>query len=95
VDVVSARVRKGSVDLRDVLRILHARSMTNVLVEGGATILSAYLADRLADEAYVFVSPKLLGPQSSAVTFPNGFNHDPVTPRRIGQDTLFHMRFND
>jgi len=94
VNVVGVSARKGNVDLHDALKLLHARSMTNVLVEGGATVLSAFLADRLADEAYVFVSPRVLGPQSSAVTFPDGFDRHFVDHRRVGHDTLFHVRFN-
>ena len=34
---------------------------TNVLVEGGATLLGSILKEKLADELYVFVAPKLLG----------------------------------
>ncbi len=40
---------------------LGRRRMTNVLVEGGAEVLGALLEGRLADEAHVFIAPKIIG----------------------------------
>ncbi|MDB5306119.1 MAG: ribD [Gemmataceae bacterium] len=44
-----------------VLAELGRRRMTNVLVEGGAGVLGAFLDAGAADEFHVFVSPKLVG----------------------------------
>ncbi len=48
-------------DLRGSLQQLAADGATNVLVEGGATLLGHLFAQDLVDEALVFVAPKLLG----------------------------------
>ena len=40
--------------------------MTNVLVEGGETILAALLRANLVDEAQIFVAPKLIGAHHQA-----------------------------
>ena len=40
---------------------LGRRQMTNVLVEGGATLLGALLDARQIDEVHVFIAPKLFG----------------------------------
>jgi len=47
--------------LNVLLQELGRRRMTNVLVEGGSTLLGALLDARLIDEVHVFISPKLLG----------------------------------
>jgi diaminohydroxyphosphoribosylaminopyrimidine deaminase / 5-amino-6-(5-phosphoribosylamino)uracil reductase len=44
-----------------MLAELGRRRMTNVLVEGGAELLGAFLDARAADEFHVFIAPKILG----------------------------------
>jgi diaminohydroxyphosphoribosylaminopyrimidine deaminase / 5-amino-6-(5-phosphoribosylamino)uracil reductase len=44
-----------------ILAELGRRRMTNVLVEGGAELLGAFLDARAADEFHVFIAPKILG----------------------------------
>jgi diaminohydroxyphosphoribosylaminopyrimidine deaminase/5-amino-6-(5-phosphoribosylamino)uracil reductase len=44
-----------------VLAELGRRRMTNVLVEGGAGVLGSFLDAGAIDEAWVFVTPKLIG----------------------------------
>lgn len=53
--------RDGRVSLPEVLDALAARGAKSVLVEGGATIITAFLSARLAARAEVEVSPFLLG----------------------------------
>lgn len=45
----------------DLLDQLGRRRMTNVLVEGGAGLFAALVAERLIDTLHVFVAPKLIG----------------------------------
>ncbi len=59
VEVVGCRVWRGVLDLADVLRRLAARDATNVLVEGGATVLTSLFARGLIDEAFVYIAPTL------------------------------------
>jgi diaminohydroxyphosphoribosylaminopyrimidine deaminase/5-amino-6-(5-phosphoribosylamino)uracil reductase len=44
-----------------LLDVLGRREMTNVLIEGGATLLGTFLDGDLIDEVHVFVAPKLAG----------------------------------
>ncbi|MHB8604615.1 MAG: RibD family protein [Thermoplasmatota archaeon] len=52
---------EGRVDLRLALRELAARGVKSVLVEGGATVIGAFLRAQLVDDLYVFVSPVIVG----------------------------------
>lgn len=52
---------QGRVDLRSLCRELAKAGIASVLVEGGGEVFSAFLRDRLADRAAIFVAPKILG----------------------------------
>jgi len=51
----------GRVDAVALVAELGRRQMTNVLVEGGASVLGSFFAARLVDEVMVFIAPKLVG----------------------------------
>ncbi len=63
-----ARIRRASrvgLDVRSVLRRLSKSGATNVLVEGGPTLLRSYFEYDLVDEAHMFVAPIYLNPATS------------------------------
>lgn len=60
-EVLSLPSQAGRVDLRSLLAELGRREMTNVLVEGGAEVLGAFLDRHLADEVWIFVAPRIIG----------------------------------
>jgi diaminohydroxyphosphoribosylaminopyrimidine deaminase/5-amino-6-(5-phosphoribosylamino)uracil reductase len=49
------------VDLALLLQELGQRKMTNVLVEGGGTLLGSFFDAELIDEVHVVIAPKLVG----------------------------------
>ncbi len=57
--------RPRSLALAELLSQLHARGMTNVMVEGGGKTLGLFLDQGLADELTVFVSPRIIGGQDA------------------------------
>ncbi len=59
--VIRVRGAGRRVDLRAVLAWLGGNDIAGVLVEGGATLASALLQDRLADKLILTLSPKLVG----------------------------------
>lgn len=52
---------EGRVDLRLALRELAARGIQTLLVEGGATVIGAFLRAGLVDEMFVYVAPVVVG----------------------------------
>lgn len=48
-------------DLREELKQLAHDGVTNILVEGGATLVGALLQEKLVDQLLVFTAPKLVG----------------------------------
>jgi diaminohydroxyphosphoribosylaminopyrimidine deaminase / 5-amino-6-(5-phosphoribosylamino)uracil reductase len=92
----------GRVDLSALLEELGRRRLTNVLVEGGRHLFGALFDQRLIDEVYAFVAPKLIG-GDSAVS-PLGGTGLPamrdavslVDPevRQLDSDVLIHGRIS-
>ncbi len=56
----------GKSNLFFLLEQLGKRGVSQLLVEGGPTILSSFLRENLADEIYVYISPKILAGQGGA-----------------------------
>jgi len=54
-------------DLRAVLTILRQRGVETLFVEGGAGILTAFLADNLADRIILDISPRFIGDGIQAI----------------------------
>jgi 5-amino-6-(5-phosphoribosylamino)uracil reductase len=66
--------------MRRLVEDLHQRGVRRLLVEGGATVLSQFLADDLADELQVAVAPFLVGDSSARRFLDDG--HYPWDARR-------------
>jgi diaminohydroxyphosphoribosylaminopyrimidine deaminase/5-amino-6-(5-phosphoribosylamino)uracil reductase len=55
----------GRSNLHFLLAVLSNRGISQLLVEGGPTVITSFLKENLADEIIVYVAPKILGSQSS------------------------------
>jgi len=51
----------GWVDLADLLQHLGALSINSLMVEGGAQIITSFLASRLVDQVVLTIAPRLVG----------------------------------
>ncbi len=102
VQVEAARVRGGRIDLNDALHRLAAKGMSRVLVEGGGGVLTSFLDAGLADEALVFVAPRLIGGADAPAPWSGRGLADVardtgarvVSIRRRGPDVCFRLRLS-
>jgi len=53
--------KEGRIDLQALMDMLGKRSITSVLLEGGATLMGAMIRERLVDKFCIFKAPKILG----------------------------------
>jgi diaminohydroxyphosphoribosylaminopyrimidine deaminase/5-amino-6-(5-phosphoribosylamino)uracil reductase len=95
-----ARQADGKLSLQQVLTELGRCQINSVLVEGGGGIYSSLLRAGLADEAYFFHAPVLLGNDGIAVmdglegkTVSEGIRLQGVGYRRYDDDMLLHGYF--
>ncbi len=62
VEVLRSPESTDPLDLKDALELLAAKGITRLMVEGGPTLAAAFLAADLVDEAILFHSAKVVGP---------------------------------
>ncbi|WP_100423112.1 bifunctional diaminohydroxyphosphoribosylaminopyrimidine deaminase/5-amino-6-(5-phosphoribosylamino)uracil reductase RibD [Sediminihabitans luteus] len=85
-------------DPAEVLAALAAREVRHVLVEGGPTLATAFLAAGLVDEVHAYVAPVLLGAGAGAVgdlgvaTIADAHRFTTSHVRRLGDDVLVVAR---
>jgi len=65
--ITVAADKNGNVDLKKLLKILAAKNISSVLVEGGAKIITSILRNNLSNRLITIISPKILGEGISAV----------------------------
>ncbi|WP_407701277.1 bifunctional diaminohydroxyphosphoribosylaminopyrimidine deaminase/5-amino-6-(5-phosphoribosylamino)uracil reductase RibD [Tumebacillus algifaecis] len=61
VDVIQVPLSDGGLDLRAVLDLLYQLGITDLLVEGGASVNGAFLKQGLINKVVSFIAPKLIG----------------------------------
>jgi diaminohydroxyphosphoribosylaminopyrimidine deaminase/5-amino-6-(5-phosphoribosylamino)uracil reductase len=91
--VLVAPDRNGRVALLPLLRMLAAREVQSLLVEGGSRIHGAFVGSGLVDSVAVFLAPRLVG---SGVPIVEGRGLDwrkpavlgPISVRKLGEDVL-------
>lgn len=85
-------------DVGEVLRRLGEREVRHVLVEGGPTLATAFLAAGVVDEVHAYVAPVLLGSGRRVVeglgvaTIADAHRFRTVEVRRVGGDALLVSR---
>jgi diaminohydroxyphosphoribosylaminopyrimidine deaminase/5-amino-6-(5-phosphoribosylamino)uracil reductase len=82
---------QGGSNLHFLLDELSNRGVTQLLVEGGPSILTSFLKEDLADEIVVYVAPKILGSRGSAgITGPMS-----ALPEAVGLQNADVTNFGD
>lgn len=65
VEILKCPTIGGDFDLKYLFRQLAAKNITNILVEGGSRTIGKILKAKLADKAWVFIAPKIVGDQDA------------------------------
>ena len=59
--VVKCRIKNGHIDISDLFCKLAQMSISSILVEGGASLFSSIIREKMVDKFYIFLAPKILG----------------------------------
>jgi diaminohydroxyphosphoribosylaminopyrimidine deaminase / 5-amino-6-(5-phosphoribosylamino)uracil reductase len=88
VEILHAAEAGGRLDLATVLKLLAARGITRLMVEGGPTLAAALVAADLVDEAVLFHSQKSVG--GDGIDALDGLPLTALTARleRVGSETV-------
>ncbi|KAA3449545.1 bifunctional diaminohydroxyphosphoribosylaminopyrimidine deaminase/5-amino-6-(5-phosphoribosylamino)uracil reductase RibD [Mesorhizobium sp. SARCC-RB16n] len=85
---IGTETHEGGVALPELLEDLAALGMASVLVEGGAKVASAFLADGLVDRIVLFQGPEAIG--GDGIASPVDAGHIPAGFRKLRE-----MRFGE
>ncbi len=66
------RCGEKRVDLKCLMEELFKRGIRSLMVEGGSTVISSFLRERLVDELYVFIGPVIIGGTAPSLVGGNG-----------------------
>ena len=94
--ILEVREKEGQVNLRKMMKKLARLQITNILVEGGGTLIGSLFDEGLVDKVMFFISPKVMGGKDAissvmgkGVTHPDkAFRLKDVRLKRIGEDFL-------
>jgi diaminohydroxyphosphoribosylaminopyrimidine deaminase / 5-amino-6-(5-phosphoribosylamino)uracil reductase len=95
---VGAQGKQAGVDLKELLGLLGRQGVASVLVEGGAGLITSFLAAGLADRLVVVVAPKLIGRGIEAVgdlgirNVSDAIMLSSVKTHKLGPDIVFDAR---
>lgn len=82
----TVELNEGRIDLRLALRELQARKVETLLVEGGATIIGAFLRSGLVNEMTTFIAPIVVGGGApSLVEGPGATDKDHVLKLKVAE----------
>jgi diaminohydroxyphosphoribosylaminopyrimidine deaminase / 5-amino-6-(5-phosphoribosylamino)uracil reductase len=88
VEVFRLPAPDGRLDLAEVLALLAERGITRLMVEGGPRVAASFVSADLVDEAALFHSPKIIGPDGIEAL--EGLSLDALTRRMtsLGRDAV-------
>lgn len=66
-------------DLKKLMMHLYDIGVRNLLVEGGSTVISAFLKERIVDEILIFFAPVLIGEPAPSIVGNTGKEHEKQT----------------
>lgn len=59
--ILEVKERSGQINLRDALKKLAQLQISNIIVEGGGTLIGSLFDEKLVDKVLFFISPKIIG----------------------------------
>lgn len=68
--ILEVAAAEGSLDLKDLLRQLHAQGYSRIFVEGGGVTVSSFLTAGLLDRLHIAIAPLLIGEGRPAIRLP-------------------------
>ncbi|MFA6384747.1 MAG: bifunctional diaminohydroxyphosphoribosylaminopyrimidine deaminase/5-amino-6-(5-phosphoribosylamino)uracil reductase RibD [Candidatus Omnitrophota bacterium] len=94
--ILEVKGKEGQINLKDMLKKLARMGITNIIVEGGGTLIGSLFDDGLVDKVMFFISPKIIGGKDAigavmghgVARLDSAIKLRNVKTRRFGEDIL-------
>jgi diaminohydroxyphosphoribosylaminopyrimidine deaminase/5-amino-6-(5-phosphoribosylamino)uracil reductase len=100
--ILEVKEKSGQINLPDALKKLAQLRISNIIVEGGGTLIGSLFDERLVDRVLFFISPKIIGGKDAVSSvMGNGIKRidqaiklQDLKIRRFGEDLLVAAKVN-
>lgn len=94
IEVIVIKVKCERVDLRELMKVIGAKGIDSILLEGGANLNFSALEEGIVDKIQSYIAPKIIGGKEAKTAvegagiqlLKNAFKIDRMTPVMIGED---------
>lgn len=94
--ILEVKEKDGQINIKDLMKKLAELGITNLLVEGGGTLIGSLFDEKLVDKVMFFISPKIIGGKNAIssvmgkgiLRLNNAIKLKEVKFRRMGEDFL-------
>ena len=101
--ILEVKEKAGQINLRDMLKRLARLKITNILVEGGGTLIGSLFDEGLVDKVLFFISPEIIGGKEAissvmgkgVTRIDKAIKLTEVKLRRVGEDFLVQGYVNE
>ncbi|QPJ66814.1 MAG: bifunctional diaminohydroxyphosphoribosylaminopyrimidine deaminase/5-amino-6-(5-phosphoribosylamino)uracil reductase RibD [Candidatus Nitrohelix vancouverensis] len=99
--VMNLKVNRNGIPLKRLMRELGKREICSLLIEGGSEVHASALKEKIVDQAYFFIAPKIIGGKSApgpvggegVLKVRNALPLKNLSFRPVGDDWLAEARF--
>jgi len=101
--ILDVKEKAGQINLRDMMKKLAQSRITNILVEGGGTLIGSLFDEGLVDKVMFFISPKIIGGKEAITSvmgrgvsrMDKAVKLKKTSLKRIGEDFLIEGYVNE
>ena len=94
IEVLVTKEKGGRVDLQELMKLLGAKGIDSILLEGGANLNFSALEEGIVDKIQSYIAPKIIGGKEAKTaiegagvhSLKNAFQIDRMTPVMVGED---------
>lgn len=98
VEIITFTLNKNKfLPIKKILKLLHQKKISSILVEGGAKLSHSFLHEELIDKLYYFIAPKIYGGSDGIASFcgkgpefmSDAKNIEIIENKKLGDNYLF------
>ncbi|WP_407370862.1 bifunctional diaminohydroxyphosphoribosylaminopyrimidine deaminase/5-amino-6-(5-phosphoribosylamino)uracil reductase RibD [Carnobacterium sp.] len=94
IEVIVTKEKCERVDLRELMKVIGAKGIDSILLEGGANLNFSALEEGIVDKIQSYIAPKIIGGKEAKTAvegagiqlLKNAFQIDRMTPVMVGED---------
>lgn len=95
VEIIKCKTKNGLIDLNDFLEKMYEKGIRKLMVEGGSTIITNFLKEKLVDDIFVYIGSMIIGGKNTPTLIKNdilNIDLNLVEIKKIGSGVLLHYK---